>query len=145
MGKRRMLTEADREEISRGIAEHAEGRVIAARIGRDPSVISREITRHGGRVWYRAVVAARAAAASRCRPKTRKLDADPDLREQVLGKLRAGCSPDQVAGRLRFEHGGRHAERVADTVSREAIVRHEAPGNQVEVGDLHRRAVAAVR
>ena len=31
---------------------------------------------------------------------------DPDLREQVLGKLRAGCSPDQVAGRLRFEHGG---------------------------------------
>jgi len=121
VGTRRMITEADREEISRGIAEHAEGQVIAERIGRDPSVISREITRHGGRDRYRAVVAARAAAASRYRPKIRKLDVDPDLREQVLGKLRAGCSPDQVAGRLRYEHGGRHAERVADTVSPEAI------------------------
>jgi IS30 family transposase len=116
-----MLTEDDREEISRGIAEQAEGRVIAERIGRDPSVVSREVARHGGRTRYRAVVAARAAAVSRCRPKTRKLDADPDLRERVLGKLRAGCSPDQVAGRLRHEHAGAHAERVADTVSREAI------------------------
>jgi len=116
-----MLTEDDREEISRGIAEQAEGRVIAERIGRDPSVVSREVARHGGRTRYRAVVAARAAAVSRCRPKTRKLDADPDLRERVLGKLRAGCSPDQVAGRLRHEHAGAQAERVADTVSREAI------------------------
>jgi len=41
---RRMLTEADREEISpRGIAEHAGGRVIAERMGRDPSVISRDV------------------------------------------------------------------------------------------------------
>ena len=58
---------------------------------------------------------------SRSRPKTRKLDADPHLRGQVLGKLRAGYSPDQVAGRLRHEHGGSHAERVAGSVSHEAI------------------------
>jgi len=31
------------------------------------------------------------------------------------------------------------------SVSHEAIVRHEAPGNRVEVRDLRRRAVAAVR
>ena len=49
MGMRRMLTEADREEISRGITEQAEGQVIAERIGRDPSVVCREIPRHGGR------------------------------------------------------------------------------------------------
>jgi putative transposase len=30
-------------------------------------------------------------------------------------------------------------------VSYETIVRHEAPGNRVEVGDLRRRSVAAVR
>jgi putative transposase len=30
-------------------------------------------------------------------------------------------------------------------VSYEAIVRHEVPGNRVEVGDLRRRSVAAVR
>ena len=59
---RRMLTEADREEISpRGIAEHAGGRVIAERMGRDPSVISRDVARHGGRARYRATVAGRAA------------------------------------------------------------------------------------
>ena len=118
---RRMLTEADREEISRGIAEDREGEVIAARIGRCPSVVSREIARHGGRVGYRAVAAGRVAARRRRRPKTRKLDADPVLRERVVGKLRAGCSPDQVAGRLRHEHGGVHADRVAETVSPESI------------------------
>ncbi|MGH3873460.1 MAG: helix-turn-helix domain-containing protein [Pseudonocardiaceae bacterium] len=47
------MTEADREEISRGIAEGVEGTVIAARMGRSPSVVSREITRHGGRARYR--------------------------------------------------------------------------------------------
>ena len=116
-----MLTEADREEISRGIAQLLEGWVIARRIGRDPSVVSREIRRHGGRSGYRAVLAARAATRSRRRPKPRKLDASPVLRERVLGKLRAGCSPDQVAGRLRYEHAGQHAERVTGTVSHEAI------------------------
>ncbi len=121
MGVRRMLSEADREEISRGIAEDAQGRVIAGRIGRDPSVVCRDIARHGGRAGYRAVRAGRAAGVSRCRPKVRKLDADPVLRDQVLGKLRGGCSPDQAAGRLRAEHGGEHAEQVAGTVSHEAI------------------------
>ena len=40
---------------------------------------------------------------------------------QVIARLRAGHSPDEVAGRLRHEHSGQHAERVADTVSHEAI------------------------
>ena len=111
--QRRILSETDREEISRGIAENLEGKQLAARIGRCPSVVSREITRHGGRAGYRAVAARRAAAEQRRRPKIRKIDADPVLREKVIGKLRAGCSPDQVAGRLRREHGGGHAERVA--------------------------------
>jgi transposase, IS30 family len=119
--QRRILSETDREEISRGIAENLEGKQLAARIGRCPSVVSREITRHGGRAGYRAVAARRAATEQRRRPKTRKIDADPVLREKVIGKLRAGCSPDQVAGRLRREHGGGHAERVAASVSHEAI------------------------
>lgn len=119
--RRMLLTEADREEISRGVALDEPGKVIAARIGRCPSVVSREITRHGGRARYRAVAARGVATRARRRPKTRKLDADPVLRERVVGKLRAGCSPDQVAGRLRHEHGGGHAQRVAQTVSHESI------------------------
>ncbi|MGH3899039.1 MAG: transposase [Pseudonocardiaceae bacterium] len=139
--QRRMLTEADREKISRGIAEELEGKVIAERIGRCPSVVSRDIARHGGRAGYRAVVARRVAAEQRRRPKPRKLDADPQLRQEVVARLRAGHSPDQVAGRLRYEHPGLKARWV----SHEAMVRHEAPGNRVEVGDLRRRVVAAVR
>jgi transposase, IS30 family len=116
-----MLTAADREEISRGIAQDQPGVVIAARIGRDPSVISREISRHGGRDRYRASRAARVAARARRRPKTRKLDADPGLRARVLHRLRAGWSPDQIAGRLRHEQAGEQAGRVTGPVSHEAI------------------------
>jgi IS30 family transposase len=108
-GRRRVLSAGDREEISRGIAEGADGVVIAVRIGRDPSVVSREIARHGGRQRYRATRAGRVAAAARRRPKTRKLDADPALRTAVLARLRAGYSPDQVAGRLRYEHPAEQA------------------------------------
>jgi IS30 family transposase len=108
-----MLTEADREEISRGIAEKLEGRVIAARIDRCPSVISREIARNGGRAGYRAVAARRAATEQRSRPKSRKLDACAELRGQVLTRLRAGHSPDQVAGRLRCDYPGEQARWVS--------------------------------
>jgi transposase, IS30 family len=113
VAQRRMLTETDREEISRGIVEGLEVQVIVARIGRSPSVVSRDIARHGGRDGYRAVAAQRAATEHRSRPKTRKIDADPGLRQRVVDKLRAGASPDQIAGRLRYEHPGQHAAWVA--------------------------------
>ena len=51
-----MLTLIDREEISRGLAEDLLFAEIALRIGRDPSVVSRDVARHGGRAGYRAVV-----------------------------------------------------------------------------------------
>jgi len=51
-----MLTLIAREEISRGLAEDLLFAEIALRIGRDPSVVSRDVARHGGRAGYRAVV-----------------------------------------------------------------------------------------
>ena len=113
MGQRTMLTGGDREEISRGIAEGVDQAVIAERIERNPSVVSREIRRHGGRAHYRAQVAVRRATSARARPKIRKLDTDPVLREVVTTKLREGCSPDQVAGRLRHERPGQQAWQVS--------------------------------
>jgi len=38
----------EREEISRGLAKGLDNKDIAVSLGRDESVISREITRHGG-------------------------------------------------------------------------------------------------
>jgi IS30 family transposase len=129
-----MLTEDDREEISRGIAEGLEGQAIAERIGRCPSVVSRGIARHAGRVSYRAVVARRVAAEQRRRPKPRRLDAHPQLRQEVVARLRAGHSPDQVAGRLRYEH----PDQKARWVSHEAVYTwiHALPK-----GDLARHGI----
>uniref|UniRef100_UPI0013029B47 helix-turn-helix domain-containing protein n=1 Tax=Pseudonocardia autotrophica TaxID=2074 RepID=UPI0013029B47 len=42
---------------------------IALAVGRDRSVISREVRRHGGREVYRAAAAAQEAQAARARPK----------------------------------------------------------------------------
>jgi hypothetical protein len=64
-----MLMLCDREKISRGLAEGLQYKEIARRLGRDPSVISREVARHGGRVLYRAGVADEAAGVGRERPK----------------------------------------------------------------------------
>src|SRR6202023_4399527 len=45
---RRALTLAEREDISRGIASGCSMRVIAQRLSRASSTISREVARHGG-------------------------------------------------------------------------------------------------
>jgi transposase, IS30 family len=110
---RRMLTLADREEISRGLAESLAYKDIAVRIGRDPSVVSREVARHGGRIGYRAASAGRAAARDRARPKPLAVDARPAVRETVVRLLRQGWSPASIAGRLRCERPGDHAGGVS--------------------------------
>lgn len=95
-----MLSVGDREEISRGVAESLRYKQIAFRIGRDPSVVSREVARHGGREGYRARVAVEVAARSRSRPKCRAVDRHPGLPGLVTRLLRNGWSPASIAGSL---------------------------------------------
>ena len=61
------LTLAEREEISRSVAEGHSIRSTAARLGRAPSTVSREIGRNGGQADYRAADADHAGIA-RCVP-----------------------------------------------------------------------------
>ena len=110
---RRMLRMLDREELSRGLAEGLELKEIAVRIGRAPSVVSREVRRHGGRRDYRAQLAERVAAQSRARPKVRKVDRVPGLRALVAGLLRRGWSPASIAGRLPIDYAQDEALRVS--------------------------------
>jgi len=98
------LAAGEREEISRGIAAGLSGRVIADRLGRSPSTVSREIDRNGGRDAYRAVDADAAAYGRARRPKPSKLATDPALRERVAAKLGEDWSPQQIAARLRLQH-----------------------------------------
>jgi IS30 family transposase len=108
-----MLSIQDREEITRGLAAELSYKQIAAQIGRDPSVVSREVCRGGGRGFYRALRSDKAAATARRRPKLRTLDRPGRLRETVLGMMRDGLSPDQVAGRLRVEFPDDESMRVS--------------------------------
>jgi len=116
--ERKPLTMEDREEISRGLAKGLDNKDIAISIGRGESVVSREISRHGGREGYRAFRADAEARESRSRPKDRKMDDEPDLRERVIGDLRKGWSPEQVAGRIRYEN---YRGEIDMTISHEAI------------------------
>jgi IS30 family transposase len=90
------LSTAEREEISRGLAAGESLRVIAGRLGRAPSTVSREVARNGGRAAYRACRADRAAVHNMRRPKVAKARC-PRLREAVEAKLALRWSPQQIA------------------------------------------------
>lgn len=114
----RVLTLAEREEISRGLVAGQSIRAIAAALGRAPSTVSREITRNGGPGGYRAHRADTAAWDRARRPKVCKLALNPSLARQVAEKLRQQWSPEQVAGWLK-----RTGSDVSDQVSHETIYR----------------------
>ena len=101
---RRQLTMCDREEISRFLLAELSFAEIGVRVGRCPSVVSREVRRHGGRVAYRCSEAEAAARVGRARPKALAVDRCARRRREVQRLLRGGWSPGAVAGRLRREH-----------------------------------------
>jgi len=97
------LSTAEREEISRGLAAGESLRVIAGRLARAPSTVSREVARNGGRPMYRACRADRAAVRNMRRPKVAKLARCARLREVVEAKLELRWSPQQIASWLVLE------------------------------------------
>jgi IS30 family transposase len=94
---------AEREEISRGLATGESLRVIAGRLGRTASTVSREVARNGGRARYRACRADRAAVRNMRRPKVAKLARCLRLRKAVEAKLERRWSPQQIASWLVLE------------------------------------------
>jgi transposase, IS30 family len=100
----RYLSVAEREEIAVGLAAGQSIRVIAARLGRSPSTVSREIGRNSrGRRHYRALAAQGQAQWRARRPKTAKLAGNAVLRAWVQGKLGQRWSPEQIAVMLKRE------------------------------------------
>lgn len=96
-----VLTEREREEISRQLAQGATLRAIGRHLQRAPSTISREVRRNGGRVVYRAAAADRRAWRQAERPKPCRLRQRPRLRRVVAAQLARRWSPQQIAGWLR--------------------------------------------
>ena len=116
MGTRyQQLSLEDRCEIARLHAQGSSLRQIAAALDRAPSTVSRELKRNITRqTGYRPAYAEEQSQARRW--KGARLDRFPELRDSVLGRLRDGWSPEQIAGRLAVETG-------APVISHESIYR----------------------
>jgi transposase, IS30 family len=110
----RYLSLGEREEIAVGLAAGEPVRVIAARLGRSPSTVSREVARNSrGRRQYRAVAAQGQAQWRARRPKVAKLAADPVLRAWVQDKLELRWSPEQISVMLEAEFPSDPGMRVS--------------------------------
>ena len=100
------LSYAERLVIMDGARDGLSLRAIARRLNRDPATVSRELRR--GRVYgqshYDPVIAYFGAVRRRSlsRSGVRKLRAGTLLFDVVVGQLRQGWSPLQIAGRLRL-------------------------------------------
>src|SRR5580658_209904 len=110
---RRALTLAEREDISRGIASDCSLRVIAQRLRRASSTVSREVARHGGRAQYRANEADSQAWESASRPKVCRLARHEKLRTLVASKLIEDWSPEQISGWLKQSYPDDESLRVS--------------------------------
>jgi IS30 family transposase len=101
-----VLKLAEREEISRGLVSGESVRLIARRLARSPSTVSREVARHGGRTGYRANHADYEASVSALRPKPCRLALNGRLRKVVASKLALEWSPEQISGWLKIRYPG---------------------------------------
>ena len=117
------LTLAEREEISRAMAEGQSIRSIASRLGRAASTVSRELSRNGGRSAYRASDADSAAWTRALRPKCCKLAQNRALAQIVTDKLRSMWSPEQIAGWLELAYPYDESLRVShETIYRSLFI-----------------------
>ena len=110
----RFLSLAEREEIAVGVAAGEPLRGIAARLGRAPSTVSREVRRNRPqRGGYRAVAAQAQAEFRARRPKTARLAGDGRLRGWVQGKLERNWSPEQISATLKEQFPDEPEMRVS--------------------------------
>lgn len=123
----------ERRKIERWRVAGMSATEIAERLGRHRSTIFRELRRnrfHDAEIpefnGYYALVAS--DIAGRRRSRRRKLVLHPDLRTRVETCLRAGWSPEQIAGRMQLEN-------ASVRVCQETIYRHvySPDGKQAEL------------
>ena len=134
------LTDEEREEISRGLAQEETLTSIAHRLSRWTSTVSREVNQGSGKVGYRACGAGRKAkrrVASRRRGK-HKLNNPGELRTYVLAKLKLRWSPEEIVASLVKEY----PQRKDMCISAEAIYQYIYV---LPRGSLKKELVSALR
>ena len=134
---RLVLTLAEREDISRGIASGSSIREIARRMERAASTVSREVRHHGGRPAYRAHDADCQAWVSALRPKRCLLAINRKLRDAVASKLILEWSPEQISGWLKTEYPKDERMRVShETIYRSLFIQARGVLKQELLGHL---------
>ncbi len=107
------LTLEERDEISRGLAANFSIRAIARALSRSPSSISREISRNGGAIKYRASIADQLAWKRGKRPKQCALGSNSKLRKLVAAKITEDWSPSKISGWLKLTYPDDETLRVS--------------------------------
>lgn len=110
MKKTNKITAQERDLIAIWRGEGVSIRQIARRLGRNPSSVSREVRRNNfkdsqGRKYYVAIHAQARSDKRKSLARKRHPLKSPAVYGYVIGKLRLGWSPEQIAGRLRKDHG----------------------------------------
>ena len=115
------LNACERATLMVMLAEGQSQSAVARRLGRDRATISRELARNGARLDrdvgeraapYDAGTAQGRADALAHALGPRKLDTDSVLFSVVRDELKAGWSPEQIAGRLRRAFPDEPARKV---------------------------------
>ena len=120
--RRRPLTAVERGSIAAALRLGHGYAEIAATIGRDKSVVSREVARNRGPDGsYEGAVAHRDAHERRRRPKVRKLTRYPGLCRRIEAWMDQGWSPKLIAAVLRRDHPDSTPESMMERVSHETI------------------------
>jgi IS30 family transposase len=131
----RYLDREERYEIARLREAGLSVRQVAARTGRAPSTISRELSRNadprcGG---YQPERAHRLAWERQRRPKPSKLSRSPALRAAVQKMLKRRCSPEQASGRLTVDYPDDPAMRVSHETIYQSIYLYPRGGLRKEL------------
>lgn len=111
----RRLSEKEREEISRSLAQGETQSNISKRLDRNPGTISRELKRTGGKLNYRAHLAQKRSvrsAASRKQGHRRLLKNEP-LQKIIHAGLRKHWSPNEIVRRMKIEYPQDTAMRIS--------------------------------
>ncbi len=119
---RRMLTSEDRAVIAAGLKADLSYDQIGHSIGRNKSVICREIARNRGQDGsYIGAVAHRAAHERRRRPKVFRLIEDPGLCARIEEWMDQGWSPKLIAAVLAADHPHGSMDRVSHETIYQAL------------------------
>lgn len=124
MPKGNPVTFFEREKIEAWLRMKKKKAWIARRLGRDSSVIKREIQRNKSpHLPYLALRAQEYADRRKCHTNKRKLEKwqNKRLKEYVEEQLRGGYSPEEIAGRLKKSPPQKLARCRDATISYEAI------------------------